>query len=137
MKEPQKMKIKQAFQICKDIEALHKVNGIGRYYSFYQGYRWNEFIIRTEKDNSIIRSSRHEPSISNEFVPLNLWTILTGTCYNHKVEPLRYYVTIDNNGMFQSAPTEKNYLCSGLAARIIYSKMKREYKLAKKHQQGR
>lgn len=133
--EPQKMKIKQALQICKDIEALHKTAGIGRFYKAYTGYNWKSFEIQVESDGSTIESSRHDRQISeSRHVPYNFWTmVITNTAGDSKMDPVKHYVLINNNGMFPHAPMDKKYFCSGLAARIIYHKMKKEYKLAIKH----
>lgn len=133
--EPQKMKITQALQICKDIVALHKTAGIGLVYSFYPGYKVNRFNIRIVSDESTIEFSRYDRALSSsKRVPCNLWTILIKTAGNYKMDPVTYYLAINNNGSLPHAP-KGNYFCSGLAAHIIYHKMKKEYKLAKKHEQ--
>ena len=129
--EPQKIKIGLAIQICKDIEALHKRPGIGRFYDRFPGYKWQEFTIRVVDDKSEISASRHERQISQtRRVPCNLWTILFDTYGNYKMDPVKYRVTIKNNGIFPHAPIGETRLDSGLAARIIYNKMKKENKLA-------
>lgn len=139
--EPKKIKIKQALQICKDIEALHKMDDVRRIYHSSYGYKSKNFEVRVannQNEISEIEVSRYERMVSkSERVPCNFWTVLFDTVGDYKMDPITYCVTIKNNGIFQHAPVGKTWLHSGLhswlAARIIYHKMKKEYRLAKQH----
>ena len=129
-----KTNIFTAHRICKDIESLHK-NGVKeRIYSHYDAYFFNEYSIDVLGDESKITATRHKKSISDEKIPFNLWTGLIGIDGNYKTLPVRFDVEINNNGFFTSIPMGDKFIFKGLAARIVYKKMCKEYNLAQKHQ---
>lgn len=131
------MNIFQAKQICKDIENLHKTKGIRRVYHRLPLYQYTKYSIDILNDTSKISASRSEKHLSaDKYVPINLWTLITDTAGNYATIPLTFTVEITNKGLLPHAPAEKCEI-SGMAARIIYNKMKKEYKLAKKHQYER
>ena len=52
--EPKKIKIKQALQICKDIEALHKMDDVRRIYHSSYGYKSKNFEVRVANNQNEI-----------------------------------------------------------------------------------
>jgi hypothetical protein len=127
------MNILKAIRICKDIESLHKNGGKERIYHRNCIYWPPRYSIDILGDKSKITATRHEESISEETVPFNFWTCLTGNYGYHKTVPLYFDVVINNNGFFTNIPKGDNFTFQGLAARIVYNKMRKEYALAVQH----
>ncbi len=140
------MNIIQAIQICNDIENLRHFKKIRRFrpdlkeveriYHHLPLYQYTSYSIDILNDKSKIEASRREKQLSpDEFVPCNFWTFITGTEGNFKTLPLTFNVEITNNGLLPHAPKGENITCSGVAARIIYNKIRKEFYLAKKQKQ--
>lgn len=130
------MNIFQTIQICNDIKKLHRTKGIERIYSNLPLYRSNWYKIKVLNDGTTIESGRTKKHISSDrFVRTNLFTLLFNTAGNYAVEPVTFTVIFNNNGLLPHAPTGENYRIRGLPARVIYNKMRREFKLAKKFKQ--
>lgn len=127
------MNVFKAIKMCKDIKSLRRNGGKERIYHYYNAYFFKEYSIDILGDKSKITSAWHRKSISDEKVPFNLWTCLTGTYGNYKTTPVYFDVNIENNGFFKNIPAKKDFKFKGLAARIVYNKMRREYKLAAQH----
>ncbi len=122
------MNIFKAIQICCDIENLYQNKELNNmipwnYSNFYQ--------IRIPKNNgatTIIESNRTESHFSaTEFVPATFWTNLFGTAGNFATIPTTFTVKFNNDGSLPHATMEPNSMIHGLAARIIYNKMRKAY----------
>lgn len=119
------MNIFKAMQICGDIKRLYQNKGEDDFASWNYS---NWYQIRTPNDGKILESHHREKSLSpSEFVPVNFWTTLIGTEGNHATIPQEFTVTFNNNGMLPHAPMEKDYVIHGIAARLIYNRIKKEH----------
>lgn len=135
------MNIFQSLQICNDIKQLYREKEQKPFLS--RNYFNNEYQIRIP-DVTVISANRCEKSISTtEFVPFNWWTRLAGTAGERAIIPLTFTIIFNNNGMIPHAPVGQDYIVHGLAARLIYNRMKKEHladwhrTLEKQHQEMR
>lgn len=132
------MNIFQAVRIRRDIKKLYRFKEQEPFLS----WNYSNFYQIRIPDVIVVEAHRCEKYISpDKFVPFNWWTSLIGTAGNYATIPLTFTITFNNNGMLPHAPMEPNYMIHGLAARLIYNTMKKEYladwhkTLKKQHQE--
>lgn len=130
------MNIFQAMQIYYDIKRLYSFIYIkhDRVTLFEDDEHAQNYILK-EKDNCIIKASHYNKHRSDtEFVPFTKWNCYTKRAGNYKIIPENFTVCINNNGVLPHAPIDKDYTVRGLLAKIIYQKLRKEYKLSQENQ---
>ena len=128
------MNIFQAFQICKDIQHLRYQQETTKTYQKLHLCCSTTYTLDILDDNSNIKARRVYENLSAEdLIRIGILAFIRSFGGSDaKTRTLMFTVHINNKGMLPHAPTQPDYSCSGLAARIIYKKMRKECEFARK-----
>ena len=130
------MNIFQAMQICHDTKKLHiKQDAKSTNVVFFDDSDYVQNYILETNDDCIIIASRYNKRRSHtDFVPFTKWNCYTRRAGNYKMIPENFTVHINNNGVLPHAPKDTDFTVRGLPAKIIYNKLRKEYKLSQEKQ---
>ena len=126
------MNIFQAMQICYDIKQLYSLIYVKNdTVTLFEDYDYVQDYILKRKNQCIIQASHYNKRRSHtDFVPFTKWNCCIKRAGNYKIIPENFTVCINNNGVLPHAPIDKDYTVRGLPAKIIYQKLRKEYKLS-------